>query len=81
MNRDEYSFIGEQASVIAERLNDQGAIRLHCLAVKTLGFQRCYEISSEVLQLSVEGRIRTNVRKYYNAYVMNEIRKVREGQQ
>lgn len=61
-----------QAEVIAKRLNDEKAIWFHYKAIKNLGFQKCYELSSLTLAEYREGKVRTTPAKYYNGCVVRE---------
>lgn len=63
-----------QAEIIAERLNDEKAIWFHYKAIKILGFQKCYELSSLTLAECREGKVKTSSAKYYNGCVMREIK-------
>lgn len=66
-----------QAQTIADRLNDRNAIWFHYKAVKLLGFNKCYELSSKTLIDKREGRIRTTPARYYNGCVMKEIENIK----
>lgn len=58
-----------------EKLNDHpDSIWFHYKAVKLLGFQTCYELSSLALQVDRDGGVKTTPARYYNGCIMKELR-------
>jgi len=57
-----------------DKLNDHpDSIWFHYKAIKLLGFQTCYELSSLALQEDRDGRVKSTVARYYNGCVMKEL--------
>lgn len=67
--------IKAQAEFIAERLNDRKAIKFHYYAIKKVGFNKCYELSSLALQVFREGIVKTTAARYFNGCIKKEIQK------
>lgn len=65
----------EQAKTIADKLDDQNAVWFHYKSVKTLGFDKCYELCSLALEKATYGNLRTSPARYYNGCVMGEVKK------
>ncbi len=70
-----------EAQTIAQRLGDKAGIRFYYKAVRFLGFHQCYELTSLALLAEKEGRIKTNMGRYFNTCVKNEIEKKRKSKQ
>ena len=68
--------IKSQALIIAEKLHDLNGFWFHYKKIKTIGFQKCFELCSLSLQLAREGRIKTTAARYYNGCVQKEEEKI-----
>ena len=64
-----------QAQTIADRLNDPNGLWFYYKAVRVLGFQTCYELTSHALDMSRRGKLRETPGAYFNGCVMQEIEK------
>lgn len=69
--------IKSQALIIAEKLHDLNGFWFHYKKIKTLGFQKCFELSSLALLIAREGRIRTTAARFYNGCIQKEEKKLK----
>ncbi len=69
-----------KARIILNRLNDSdSSFFFYLMAVRKLGFDKCYELASQAILAFRDGHIRTSLVRYYNGCVMKEINEKKQN--